>query len=57
VPGSQRIRQRYFINEAAARAIDHADAAFGFGEAPGVEQVMRLRRERRMERDEIRRGE
>jgi hypothetical protein len=57
MPRAQRLRQRNFVDKAAARAIDHAYAAFRFSQAPGVEQVMRLRGERRMQGDEIRGGQ
>ena len=57
VAGTQGLGERCFIDQSAPRAIDHARAAFRLRQPRGVEQMMGLRRERRMERDEIRGGQ
>ncbi len=50
----QRLEQRRFVHQPAARAIDDAHALLRFREAGGIQHVMRLRRRRHVHRDEIR---
>ena len=49
----QRVSQRVFIDQAAARTIDHAHAAFCFCQSRRIDNVTRFFRERRVQRDEI----
>jgi len=49
----QRLSQRGFINQTAARAVDDAHAAFCFWQTRRIKNVARLSGERRMQRYEI----
>ena len=53
----ERGRERSFVNQAAARAIDDADAAFCLCNSRGIENVTSFIRQRRMQRNEVRVGE
>ena len=53
----QRLNERGFVDQSAARAVDDAHAAFCFLQSRRIENVMRLSRERRVQRNEIGAGE
>src|SRR6476646_6908108 len=55
--GSQSLGERGFIDEPAAGAIDYPHPASRFGQPRRVDKMMGLRRERRVERDEISAGQ
>ena len=54
MPILQCFHERVFVDQAAPRAIDDADAAFGFLQSRSIENVPRFCGERRVQRDEIR---
>ena len=49
----QRLGQGGFVDQAAARAIDDADAALCFLQTRSIDKVMRFRGQRRVQRNEI----
>ena len=53
----ERGAQRRLVDEAAARAIDDAHALLGLGEVFGRQDVAGLRRQRRVQGDEVGAGE
>ena len=55
--GPQRLEQRVFVDELAARGVDDADSLFRTGQCGVVHDGSRLVRERQMKRDDVRRRE
>ena len=53
LPAIERIGQRRFVDQPAARAIDDPHALFGLGEVFAAENIARLVGQRRVQRDEI----
>ena len=54
VAGLQGVGKRLLVDEAAACAVDDANALLAPGDRPGVENVLRLLGHRRVQRDEVR---
>src|SRR3546814_2971536 len=53
----ERLLQGRFVNQAATRAVDDADALLGLGEILPAQNVARLLSKRRVQRDEVSAGE
>jgi hypothetical protein len=54
VPGLNRVGERPFVDERAARRVDDADARLAFRQAFGVEQPLRSGRGRDVQREVVR---
>ena len=56
-PEIERRAQRRLVDQTAARAIDDANSLFGLGDVLRGKDVLRLRGQRRVQRDDVRAGE